>query len=207
MKIDAFVLIGGKSSRFGTDKATIIFDEKSLAERTATTIQKALSPVRITFVAANKNQPAAQITSGLGFKVMYDTDENRGPLGAVCTALAHAQTEWALVLACDLPFISVELLQRLAGFVSDETDAVTPMQSDGKMQSLCSLYRTKPCAAAMRNLLETDQSTPIRQVFENVQTRFVAFDELNDLPNASNFFLNVNTPEDFQTATAILASK
>ncbi len=204
MNIEAFILIGGKSSRFGRDKATTNFAGATLVERTSATVRQAFSTSHITLVAANENQFASKFATGNGYAVIFDQYKNRGPIGAVHAALSFAQTDWALALACDFPFISTELLKRLAGIISHDIDAVTPIQSDGKIQPLCSVYRVKPCMNVMKRILETEADTPpLHRLFEHVRTRFVSFDELNDLPNAQIFFLNVNTPEDFQFATEL----
>lgn len=204
MDIEAFILIGGKSSRFGSDKASTTFGETSLLERTSATIEAAFPNARIKCVAANENQAAAKYATAKGLKVVCDMYENRGPLGAVAAALARAQTEWTFILACDYPFISAELLLRLVGFISEETDSIAPIQRDGMVQPLCSLYRVKPSLKLVRKMLDTDQSPPLKKMLERARTRFVTFNELCDLPNASNFFQNINTPDDLQTATGIL---
>ena len=207
MKIEAFILVGGRSDRFGKDKATTEFGETSMVERMLATVGRAFSNVPITLVAANEDQTVAKFASERKLKLVFDQHENRGPLGAVHAALRGAQTEWSLILACDLPFVSVALLERLAEFTSNKTDAVAPIQEDDRIQPLSAFYRCKTCVKVIENMFESDQSLPLKKVLESVRTRFVTFNELCDLPNASNFFLNVNTPEDFRTATGILTPK
>jgi len=53
MEIDAFILIGGRSSRFGHDKSTVMIEGQTLIERTAETVSKAIPSARITLVAAS----------------------------------------------------------------------------------------------------------------------------------------------------------
>jgi molybdopterin-guanine dinucleotide biosynthesis protein A len=64
-----------------------------------------------------------------------------GAWSGLHAAVAYSRSEWALVLACDYPFVTSDLLTLLAGFASKECDAVVPVQPDGRLQPLCALYR------------------------------------------------------------------
>ena len=81
MKIDAFVLIGGRSSRLGRDKASLLLGGVTLAERMALTLEGALSPRSIRLVAAN----GQQFQTGLAFQsdlpFVLDVHRERGPFG------------------------------------------------------------------------------------------------------------------------------
>ncbi len=205
MNIEAYILIGGRSSRLGRDKASVKFDGVSLAERTANTIERAISPSRTTLVAANEFQLLSLAGIELSLPFVFDLYEGRGPWAGLHAALANARSEWILVLACDLPLISVELLSLLSEMVADDLDAVVPVQPDGKVQPLCALYRVKSFLEIVERPLLTERPTPpLRAVFEEVRTRLVEFDEYKDLPGSDHFFLNMNSPADLQRATEII---
>jgi molybdopterin-guanine dinucleotide biosynthesis protein A len=198
MEIEAFVLIGGKSSRMGRDKALIKLDGITLAERAANTISTALSPKQIYFVTASKDQFTAQDLPA-NIPVIFDQYKDRGAYGGLHAALSKAQSEWIFVLACDLPFVSAELLKIMAGLISENFDAVVPLQEDGRAQPLCAFYRSEACLNIVENILQTDEKLPpLRAVFEEVKTRFVQFGEVRNLPGGEKFFLNMNTPEDLK---------
>lgn len=208
MEFEAYILIGGRSSRLGQDKASLNFDGISLAERTAETIGAAISPSQIRLVAADDLQVLGFPALLKNLPVVCDLYEGRGPAGGLHAALAYAQTEWILVLGCDFPFVSVELLQRLACFVADDIEAVAPVQSDGQTQPLCTFYRRKPCLKVLTEIFDKKRPTPgLKSVLDQVLTRFVSFDELSDLPNSQNIFLNLNTPQDFDVVQKILSLK
>lgn len=205
MNIDAFILVGGKSSRLGRDKAMLPFDGTTLVERTAATIRKALPPSRITLVAANDTQLATSLALTHHLPLIFDIYKDRGPLGAVHAALCYARTDWAFIIACDFPFVSSDLLVHLTSFISNETDAIAPVQPDGNVQPLCSLWRVDPCLPAFAEILqENRRPPPVRKVMEQLRTRFVRFDKLKILAGAGNFFLNVNTPAELRAASALL---
>ena len=197
MTIESFILIGGRSTRFGSDKFAVQFGGKSLIQRTAETIRNAIEPSKITLVAATNDQfPATVLTTP--FPVIFDLHAGRGPIGGFHAALAYARTDWILVLACDLPFISSDLLRHLADQISDEFDAIAPIQPDDRPQPLCALYRVKPCLKIIEQPLINNRSAPpVRAIFDKLRTKFVPFEDIRHLSDSENFFLNMNKPDDF----------
>ncbi|HEV7644493.1 MAG TPA: molybdenum cofactor guanylyltransferase [Pyrinomonadaceae bacterium] len=209
IELEAFILVGGKSSRLGRlgqHKALLQIDGVTLAERAANTISTALSPKEIYLVARDENQFAA---GGLpeNLPVIYDQFKERGAYSGLHAALDAAKTEWVFVLACDYPLISVDLLKFLLKYLAEMIpelmegtfDAIVPVQPDGIVQPLCAFYRAGACLSVVEEILRSDEKLPpLRTVFEKVRTRVVTFEEIDHLPGADNFFLNLNTPEDLE---------
>ena len=84
--IEAYILIGGRSSRLGRDKAFVELGGITLLERAVGTVQAASSFERVTVVAGNSMQLATQsIAAGMPF--IFDLYEHRGPLGGLANAL------------------------------------------------------------------------------------------------------------------------
>lgn len=198
---EGFILAGGASSRMGTDKARLRLGAETFVER----IAHALAPVarRVSVVSA---KPDAR---EWGLPVVKDIYEGAGALGGIHAALSVCAAEWALLVSCDLPFVSGELLTRLVAFGAEgaqEFDAVAPIQKDGRPQPLCALYRRERCLALAESLLQSGERRP-RVLLREVRTRWVWIEELNDLTGAELFFLNVNTPEDYARALALAANE
>jgi molybdopterin-guanine dinucleotide biosynthesis protein A len=108
-----------------------------------------------------------------------------------------------LVVACDLPFVTTDLLQRLLDLGID-ADATVPIQVDGHPQPLCAVYRRPPCLAAADQSIANGEHSP-RALLDKVTTRYVPFAEISDLAQAEFFFFNVNTPGDRRQAEKIAA--
>ena len=125
--------------------------------------------------------------------------EARGALGGIHAALAACRAPWALIVSCDLPFVTRELFERLWSLRTDEAEAVAPVQDDGRTQPLCALYAATSCKDLADELIRTDRLRP-RELLRRARTRWVAFGELADLPQSALFFENVNTPEDYEKA-------
>lgn len=190
--VEGFILVGGASRRMGRDKALLDFGGQPLLERIARELSAVASEVSL----VGARQPYAS------FKNVPDAYQQWGALGGIHGALMAAKTDWATVVACDLPFVTSELFERLATFVSNMTDAVVPIQADGRPQPVCALYRAATCLPEIERLVATGEHTP-RALLANVRTRYVEFSEIRDLPGAEHFFFNVNTPQELQNARAI----
>ena len=201
MDIDAFILIGGRSTRLGTDKAFADVRGEALASRAARIADGGLRPKRITFVTGDEGQFKPDLVFGLGRPVVADIKPGFGAWSGLHTALWYAQSEWIFVLACDLPFVSVELLQFLALLAINNSDAIVPQQPDERLQPLCALYRIEPTRKILDTIF-TGSATmpPLNTIFDELKTRKVGFDEYNFLPNADRLFLNVNTAIDLKAA-------
>ena len=198
--LEAFILIGGRSSRMGIDKASIELGGESLLHRAAETVREGLPDTPVTAVAASASQFAINaIASGVPF--IFDLYEGRGPLGGLHAALANARSPWIFLLACDYPFVSAGLISFLSRRIDDQFGAVVPEQSDGRMQPLCAFYKTEPAMALVQSILERPRVTPpMHEVAEGLMPQIVKFEEYSDLPNAPALFTNINTPDDLRSA-------
>lgn len=178
----------------GTNKARLELDGKSFVER----ISGALASIaaRTSIVGAHQ-EPEISMWQ---LPVVPDVYDRWGALGGLHAALAASRAEWAAVVACDLPFVTGELFVRLAA-LRENFDAVVPVETDDRVQPLCALYRVEPCRVRAENLIASGERRP-RALLCAVQTRLVTSDELSDLNGAPLFFINVNTPQDYQWARA-----
>lgn len=201
--IEGFVLAGGRSRRMGRNKANLLLGGKTLIERAATALSVIADPV---YAVGNLT---AELTT---LPIIQDEPvgiNSRGAIVGLYTALLHAKTEWAAILACDLPFVSGDLLTRmvsiLQGFADSrdvESGAVLAEQPDGRIQPLCGLYRRQACLHEVEKMLSQDHWR-LQDLNERVNSRILGFSEISDIPSAENLFLNVNMPEDYRAAIAI----
>ena len=188
-QIEGYILAGGASSRMGRDKAQLQIAEQTFSERIAEELLSFTSPV--TMIGGSK------IPENL--KSAKDVYNQIGALGGLHGALAACKAEWALVVACDLPFVTKELFEKLA-VSRAEFEAVVPVQQDGRPQPLCALYKISPCLRVASELIEAGKRRPL-DLLDRVRTRWIPFTELKPLNHATEFFVNINTPEDYDEAT------
>jgi molybdopterin-guanine dinucleotide biosynthesis protein A len=197
--VEGFILVGGQSSRMGSDKSQLVFGKQTGVDRIAAALWPLTARVRL---VGSHVQAAAS-----GLENVPDTHERWGALGGICAALGVCQSEWAVVVACDLPLVSSDLFQRLTHLAQQSGpqtfEAIVPIQPDERPQPLCALYRRQTCSRAAEKLIAAGEHKP-RALLAKVRTRWVEFRELADLPGSDHFFLNVNTPEDYEQATQFL---
>ena len=124
LNVEGFILVGGKSSRMGEDKSRLLFDGQTSVARIAAELHAAMSQVSL--VGSGPESPIP------GLKLVPDLQANWGALGGIHAALSACLAEWALIVACDTPFVTRDLFLRLQKISQHESpDAVVPIQPDG----------------------------------------------------------------------------
>jgi molybdenum cofactor guanylyltransferase len=187
-QLEAFILAGGASSRMGADKSQLLLGDQTFVERIAATLLTVTDTIRL--VGGSENSK---------FPTVADVYPQWGALGGLHAALSACRRDWAIVVACDLPFVTSELFRSLASHPGDDDaphDAIVPLQPDGRPQPLAALYRIDPCARRATQLIEAGRRRPL-DLLQSVNTRWVDFAEIANLDQAQTFFVNINTPDDY----------
>jgi len=198
LDVEGFILVGGESSRMGTDKSRLVLSGQttvSLLTRALQTVTNSVSVV------------GSQNLDEFSLRKISDLHERWGPLGGIHAALRACKTEYCLIVACDLPFPTGELFAFLVELMSDGNanfDAVVPLQIDGRPQPLCAVYRRIPCLKATEESIRRGEHSP-RAMLDKVRTRYVDFNEFAHLHGSQYFFFNLNLPEDYERAKEIAA--
>src|SRR5438874_5725019 len=141
------VLCGGRSSRMGQAKAHLAIAGEPLLARTIETLAQVANPI-VVAAAADQLLPSLPADA----LVLRDSQPEKGPLSAFAQALAaiSADCAWTYLLACDLPFVTVEFL-RFLGERQTRADAVVPHVA-GLWHPLAALYRREVRTTADRIL-------------------------------------------------------
>lgn len=193
------MLAGGKSSRMKTDKAFLKFGDETFLSRAVKALATVCGePVK---VVINQKQKAKFEKSFPPVKFVFDVFGERGALGGIHAALKNSERDWALILACDLPFVTAEAIKALAEIAESSAEdiaAVVPRQFDGKIQPLCAAYRVKNCLPEIEKLLSDEPSPPAKRLLEMIPTRFIEPCELASGEASDFLFFNVNRPSDFE---------
>src|SRR5712664_3221642 len=103
--VEGFILVGGQSSRMGRDKSQLVFGSQTGVKQIAAAFGAVTLRVRLVGGRTQSNSSR--------FQNVPDTLENWGALGGIHAALAACESEWAVIVACDLPLVTAELLARL----------------------------------------------------------------------------------------------
>lgn len=180
MRVEGYVLTGGRSSRFGSDKALHLVGGRAMALHVADALRSLADPVTLV------GDPDRY--GSLGLPVIPDQMAGAGPLAGIVSALANASTPWVLVAACDMPKLSAApLASLLAAAVQSNVWAVLPRTPDGRLQPLCAAY-----AKAALDPLSSALQGGTRKVTDAIQS--LSWRAL-DMDDASPF-ANVNRRSD-----------
>ncbi len=201
MGMIGFIQAGGESSRMGEDKAWLRLAGRPMIEHVLAAAQPVVSRLAIVIKAANPHaEDYAQLASQWGAQLLYDRYDQRGPLGGIATALAHCTANQpALILACDLPFVTAELLAFLSQkHQSGVYEVTVPLDQSGRLQPLAAIY-TSSCLQIVEQMLGRDE-LKVDRLYQYVKANHVTFSLLAHLPGAERFFVNINTPEDYRAA-------
>jgi molybdopterin-guanine dinucleotide biosynthesis protein A len=183
--ITGIILAGGKSLRYGTNKALVEVDGIRLIERVIRVIQPLFEKLMII-----TNTPREY--DYLRIPMHEDIIKGLGPLGGVYTGLNIMSTESGFFVACDMPFLQGDLIRHMVEIKAD-FDAVVP-KVDWKIEPLHAIY-TRNCLPAVKKLIDANGYQIIR-FFDNVRVRYVKEEEIRSFDSELKSFLNVNSPEE-----------
>jgi molybdenum cofactor guanylyltransferase len=130
-----FVLTGGRSSRMGRDKALLPIEGSVLVERTAQRVRAAVGSA--TLIGAPERY------GHLGLTVVADLVEGCGPLGGLYTALKTTHADWNLLVACDMPGLTVEFLRDLLDAARQCGSTCLVPQTESGLHPLCAVYHRR----------------------------------------------------------------
>jgi molybdopterin-guanine dinucleotide biosynthesis protein A len=141
MNLTAIILAGGASRRMGTNKALVPFRGKPLVHYS---IDLALQFTDNIAISSNGG-----VMGQFGFPVIADIVDVKAPLVGIHAGLVYAKTDWVLVLTCDMPLVSPELIRFLFDRIEEGDQLVVPGH-DGFVEPLCGFYH--------RSLIQTIES-------------------------------------------------
>ncbi len=216
-KVTAVVLAGGQSRRMGQNKALLELDGQPLIARV---VERVMPLCADGIIVANN----AGAYSGFGLPVAPDVYPGKGSLGGIFTGLRTARQPYALVVACDMPFLNRELLAYMIS-LAPQYDLVVPSGHDpssrtphlggavtgdwkdkpiAKSRDLHPVHAvySKACLVPIQRQLDANDLRVIG-FFDAVRLRIVEPEEVDQFDPDRHTFLNVNTPEDYELARRI----
>jgi molybdenum cofactor guanylyltransferase len=197
------VVAGGRSTRFGnSDKAVAPLAGVPMIRRVADRVTDAVDEL---VVNCREDQRTA-ISDAMAdyprqFHFAIDTDPDTGPVAGIRTGLAACDHDFAVVLACDMPFVDPKIVSYLFDHVTGH-DAAVPRLDDGWFQTTHAVYRRDPMVEACDAALARSERRAVAPLFE---LDYAVVGE-NDLPERGSLssFENINTRDEFERAEARL---
>jgi len=198
----AVILAGGFSRRFGQDKGLLPLANKPLIEHVLDAIDKIVDEKIV--VVSSKTQ-AENYTKVLDskVKVFIDDDNVQSPLVGALKGFKEASNEYALLLPCDTPLLSKDVLSLLLDLCPNK-NAVIPRWPNGYIEPLQAVYCTKPALEAAKKALSEGKMNMQSMVDKLRGVRYISTLVLRQLDPELKSFFNVNTPMDLRKAEAML---
>ena len=188
MAVSGIILAGGRSLRMGKDKTQLMWGRHTLLEQAVRHLRSLTDDVLVVDSGSSFYLP--------GVRNVQDRYKGRGPLGGIHAGLLEAKHEAALVLSCDMPFVTAELTAFLAA--KKEGFAAVIPRCRGHVEPLCAVY-ARSCLPVIEDLLQAGDNQ-VRQVFAKVNTCYIEEAELERFGDVQQLFFNLNTPQDWQEA-------
>lgn len=188
------IIAGGKSSRMGTDKSFVEIGGKPVIEHLIQRVRDIGQAE--TLLITNRPDEYAH----LNLPMVGDVLPDKGSLGGIYTAIYYSQNSYTLTLACDMPFVSADLLKYMLS-LRDGFDVVVP-RVDQYPQGLHAVYG-KACLEPIRQRLDADR-LKVMGFYELVHVRYIDEPEYQPFDPKGLSFFNVNTPEELEQARQLL---
>jgi molybdopterin-guanine dinucleotide biosynthesis protein A len=179
-RLVTFILLaGGPSRRMKKDKAVLPAPVEPL-------IQKILGQVEGVFDEIVVSVAKGRRYDFLPYRQVEDTVEGQGPLAGILAGLRAARYETALVAACDIPVLKIDVLKKLIE-MSDGCDIVVPRTPKG-LEPLLAVYK-RSVLPRLEKLLASGERQ-VLALFDLCRTEYI------NLADAA-WLENLNTPEDY----------
>lgn len=180
---NGLVLAGGKSQRMGKDKTQINYHGKPQKEHLYALMKQRLSH---TWLSCRPDQVASLPAT---FEVLPDAFLGIGPYGAILSALQHRPNQAWLVVAIDMPFVSLEAIEQLLSHRNPYALATAFKNPENDLpEPLLAIWEPKAYPHLL-NLLAQGISCPRKALILAQDTHLVT-------PKDPNIIKNINTPED-----------
>ena len=192
------VLAGGRGRRIGGDKPSLEVGGQTLVRHAVDALRSVGLDVALVL---RPHQPVPLTAHTIG--IVRDEIENAGPLGGLEALMRWLPVEWALVVACDQPFLATSLLRGLLAQPRGEVDAVVARPRE-QLEPLPGLYR-RTCLPAVAGALTRGERS-LRDLLSSLCLVEMSAGAVRRCDPDLLSFVNVNTPADLEQACAIVAS-
>jgi molybdopterin-guanine dinucleotide biosynthesis protein A len=175
--VSAIILAGGRATRFGgVAKHELVVDGETIFARQA----RVLAPRTSEILVSSPRDIA-------GYRTVRDTVQGAGPLAGIAAGLAACRTDWLLVLAGDMPYITGDLIDALLAARRADIDAVG-IRIDGLPEPLVCVLHARVLPIVERRIADRDYKAS-RLLTDELRVHWI-----DDAPRDA--VRNVNSPDD-----------
>ncbi|RIL02669.1 molybdenum cofactor guanylyltransferase [bacterium] len=199
--LTGLILAGGKSTRFGSDKASAVVAGKPMLQWVAQALQVACD--RLVIVrAAEQVLPRLELAKSA--VVVEDRWEARGPLAGLASGLPAVETDYCFAASCDAPLLQPRLVQFLADRARGHDVALVEVAR--RLNPLVAAYRAATCLPGFEKAVERGD-LKITDAFAGLDVLVVDEGEASAQDPGLFSFRNANRPDSLEEVEAILGRR
>ncbi|UCE16469.1 MAG: molybdenum cofactor guanylyltransferase [Candidatus Bathyarchaeota archaeon] len=205
METSVVVLAGGFSKRFGQDKGLLKLAGKPLILRVLDKVSPVVDEILVV-VSSKSQEKACKHFLKPKAKIVIDKYETQNPLVGALTGFENADGEYSLLLPCDTPFVSSEIVLLLLELCIGK-DAVIPRWPNGHIEPLQAVYCTKSALNAAKKALKHKRAQKLNMhsmIASLKKVCYVSTLVLKQIDPKLMTFFNINTPQDLRNAEYML---
>ncbi|MEW6010975.1 MAG: molybdenum cofactor guanylyltransferase [Euryarchaeota archaeon] len=198
-------MCGGLSSRMGQDKGLMPFKNKPMVCNILDKVDNQMDEVLLVLRNDKQKQEYQKIlnhiysvdNTSFNLKFLKDEIESQGPLSGIYTGLSHMESDYALVIPCDSPFISTYFIEKVYNVYENSKeiyDALIPfwgVKNNHHFEPLHGIYHKRSKKTIYFQLLKGKKD--VKSLVKKLNTIFV---EVSKLDPSLKSFKNFNRPED-----------
>ena len=193
------ILCGGQSRRMGRDKGSMIIQDKPMIKHVLSTLNHQINEVIIVLNDESRIAKYGEFINpqDYSFKLIFVEDEvkNKGPMPGIMTGLRKINSEHALILPCDSPYVTSNYINTIFGELDENYQAIVPYHDpENKLRTsepLHSIY-SRNIIPEIEKLIGEDV-LHIKGLIEKIDTKFILIDNKKI---EKKEFRNLNRPED-----------
>ncbi|UNC93367.1 molybdenum cofactor guanylyltransferase [Candidatus Contubernalis alkaliaceticus] len=195
----AVVLAGGSSKRMGKDKSQLTLAGMTMLEIIVGKLQKVFDEI---IVVGEREEQAGNLPVIFTRDIIVKPVKNS--LTGVHAGLTRSSSDFSLVVACDMPFLNLNLLHYLSEYPVNDYDLVVPLINDCH-QSLHAVY-SKSCVDYIAEHLNKDYYR-IGYFITQINTKYISQQEIEKYDSEFLSFQNINTRQEFERAVNLVKER
>ncbi len=184
--MNAVILAGGKSIRYGSHKALINIRDKTLIEMIIKKLRISFSRI---YVVGNNEIDYSFLK---GVILLEDIIPGKGPLGGLYTGLKYSDSRYNFILGCDMPNLTEDYFKFMQE-QKKEYDVLVP-EYNGYIEPLAGVYANS-CLPAIKQSLSSD-NLKIKNFYERVNVKIIKEETINKITDPAKLFFNINYKSD-----------
>jgi len=195
----AIILAGGDSRRLGRPKALLEFNGQTLISLMVERLGSIFSDITL---VTDRPELYRDLPVYLTGDLLQR--EEKSPLRGIHAGLSSSSHPYQFVVACDMPFINLELIKYMARF-APSYDAVVPHVGGEYYQPLHAFYKRSCIDIIERQVCQGHYK--VSEFYRNLEIRFIEPAEIARFDPGQESFININTWQDYEQALGIMAGR